>query len=186
MGYPLSDSLKIAPTCNFGGFWHGVDHSGEASYQLGKGPMTRLDEPATVKKMTDELCGMAVVLVTARVAAQDRIARFGSPSHDTATPLRPHPIFVIRDDGQQTAMLTGGTGFDLVHNVMGHWGHITAAVHRRWSITGRSLKPFPCSASSDVVHIRSSLSIVVRIRERQQRRRDTAGRERTHTLPQRT
>ncbi len=82
--------------------------------------VTRLDEPPTVKKITDELCGMAVVVVTARVAAKNRIARFGPLAHDPAAPLRLHPILVIRDDGQQTAMLTGGTGFDLVYDVKWH------------------------------------------------------------------
>jgi hypothetical protein len=90
----------------------------KATYRHGRG-LTRLhlDESATVKKITDELCGVAVELVTARVAAKDRTAPLGSLSHAPATPLRTRPILVIRDDGQQAAMLTGGTGFDLVHDV---------------------------------------------------------------------
>jgi hypothetical protein len=91
--------------------------------------MTRLDEPPTVKKITDQLCGVAVVLVTARVAAKNRIARFGPLARDPAVPLRLHPILVIRDDGQQTAMLTGGTGFDLVYDVKFHGARLCPDVH---------------------------------------------------------
>jgi hypothetical protein len=101
--------------------------------------MTRLDEPPTVKEITDELCGVAVVLVAARVAAKNRIARLGPPAHDPAVPLRLHPILVIRDDGQQTAMLTGGTGFDLVYDVKWHGARLCPDVHPCRSIKGAPL-----------------------------------------------
>jgi hypothetical protein len=96
-------------------------------------------ETPTVKKIADELCGVAVELVTAWVAAQDRIARFDPLAHGPTVPFRVHPILVIGDDGQQSAMFTGGTSLDLVDDVIWHGARLCPDVHPWWSSKGPPL-----------------------------------------------